>query len=46
MRAESGYDREEQWREYFSALDRESGPTAYIFRCLHCGEYGAYSDVD
>jgi uncharacterized protein CbrC (UPF0167 family) len=46
VRAEAGYEREEEWREYFNALDREGGPTAYIFRCLHCGEYGAYSDVD
>jgi uncharacterized protein CbrC (UPF0167 family) len=44
VRAEAGYD-DEEWREYFRALDRERGPTAYVFRCRHCGQYGAYSDV-
>jgi len=30
---------------YINALDKENGPTAYIFRCLHCGNYGGYSDI-
>ena len=34
-----------EWDEYYSSLDRELGPTAYIFRCRHCGQFGAYSDV-
>ena len=44
VRAEAGYA-DEEWESYFQALDRERGPTAYIFRCRHCGEYGAYSDI-
>jgi hypothetical protein len=32
------------WDEYFAALDRDDGPTAYVFRCRHCGRYGGYSD--
>jgi uncharacterized protein CbrC (UPF0167 family) len=43
IRIESGYD-EEQWDDYFSQLDANDGPTAYLFRCLHCGAWGGYSD--
>ena len=45
VRAESGYDHEE-WQAYFEDLERESSPTAYVFRCRHCGELGGYSDCD
>ena len=31
---------------YLRALDRDGSPTAYLFRCLHCGDYGGYSDCD
>ena len=44
IRAEAGYD-EEEWREYFAAMTREGGPTAYVFQCRQCGRYGGYSDV-
>ena len=30
----------EDWRAYLRALDKESSPTAYVFRCLHCGAFG------
>ena len=30
--------------QFFRTLDRESGPTAYVFLCLHCGGYLAYVD--
>ena len=43
VRVESGFDGEE-WKSYFNSLDPSSGPTAYMFRCLHCGKLGAYSD--
>jgi uncharacterized protein CbrC (UPF0167 family) len=33
-----------EWMDYFKALARDNGPTAYVFRCLHCGEMKAYSD--
>lgn len=36
----------EEWDELLESLDRKSGPTAYVFRCLHCGKYGAYQDSD
>ncbi len=30
--------------DYLRALSRDAGPTAYLFRCLHCGQIGGYSD--
>ena len=35
-----------EWDAFFRALDRDGSPTAYVFRCLHCGKYGAYQDCD
>jgi hypothetical protein len=35
---------ERAWTEYFNALDKNEGPTAYIFQCLHCGKHLGYSD--
>jgi len=32
------------WEAYVAALDRTRGPTAYAFRCRHCGKLGGYSD--
>jgi len=40
---ESGLDKH-QWATYFGELNREYGPTAYVFRCRHCGQLGGYSD--
>jgi uncharacterized protein CbrC (UPF0167 family) len=31
---------------YLHALDKDGSPTAYVFRCLKCRRYGAYSDCD
>ncbi len=36
------YDRD----AYFDALDAEGAPTAYLFRCLHCGKFGGYADTN
>jgi uncharacterized protein len=44
IRAEAGLDDDPYWDEYLTALDRERGPTAYLFRCCHCGKLGGYSD--
>lgn len=44
IREDCGYEGDE-WEDYFAALDRDYGPTAYIFRCLHCGQLGGYSDI-
>jgi uncharacterized protein len=43
IRIESGYTGA-GWEAYYAALDRDHGPTAYIFRCRHCGLLGGYSD--
>jgi uncharacterized protein CbrC (UPF0167 family) len=31
-------------QEFFDCLSKNDQPTAYIFRCLHCGKYQAYVD--
>lgn len=33
------------WLDYWNTLDRDHGPTAYLFRCRHCEIWGGYSDV-
>ena len=43
VRQECGLE-DEEWTKYFNALNRDDGPTAYVFRCLHCGNIKAYSD--
>jgi|SRR5947209_1226857 len=35
---------DDEFDAYLDTLDRDCGPTAYIFRCLHCGQYLGYSD--
>jgi uncharacterized protein CbrC (UPF0167 family) len=30
--------------EFMAGLNKDRGPTAYIFRCLHCQKYLAYVD--
>ena len=35
----------EEWESYLARMDRHGGPTAYVFRCLHCGLLGGYSDA-
>jgi uncharacterized protein CbrC (UPF0167 family) len=32
------------WQNYFAALDKDGSPTAYVFKCLHCGRHIGYSD--
>ncbi|HTX00403.1 MAG TPA: CbrC family protein, partial [Acidimicrobiales bacterium] len=41
--------REFEWSEadiddYVASLGEDSSPSAYLFRCLRCGTYQAYSD--
>jgi uncharacterized protein CbrC (UPF0167 family) len=43
IKTETGYEGDE-WDFYLNALDKDAGPTAYVFRCLHCDELGGYSD--
>ena len=34
------------WLDYFHIFDKDGSPSAYIFRCLHCGKHLGYSDCD
>ena len=34
----------ERWPQFFEALSSEDSPTAYVFRCLHCGTHVGYAD--
>jgi uncharacterized protein CbrC (UPF0167 family) len=34
------------WKKYFMKLNKNVSPTAYVFRCIHCGTYGGYSDCN
>lgn len=36
----------EELQDYIQALDKDGSPTAYVFRCLHCGKHLGYSDCD
>jgi uncharacterized protein CbrC (UPF0167 family) len=44
IRAAAGLARDADWKDYLAALDRDRGPTAYVFRCRVCGALGGYSD--
>lgn len=46
IRQECGMVDGPDWQGYLRALDRDGSPTAYIFRCLHCGRHLGYSDCD
>jgi len=35
---------EAEFRDYLETMDKQTGPTAYVFRCLHCNKYQGYSD--
>jgi len=39
-------DDDEGWKAFYQGLDKDGSPSAYVFRCLHCGMYGAYVDFD
>lgn len=43
VRAEIGFSGS-LWDDYFASLSKDGQPTAYLFRCLHCGKFGGYSD--
>jgi uncharacterized protein CbrC (UPF0167 family) len=45
IRDSTGLDGE-AWDDFFAALDGDGSPCAYLFRCLHCGQFGGYADAD
>jgi uncharacterized protein len=44
IREEASHLPDGDWRHYFQSMSRAGQPTAYLFRCRHCGTYGGYSD--
>jgi hypothetical protein len=46
VRRASAIEDDDEWEEFLDTLDRDGSPTAYVFKCLHCGKYGAYHDSD
>jgi uncharacterized protein CbrC (UPF0167 family) len=34
----------DDWVIFLDVLDKEGSPTGYLFRCLHCGHFGGYTD--
>lgn len=44
IRMESSIDSDSYWADYLQALNVKHGPTAYAFKCRHCGIIGGYSD--
>ena len=48
LQEHAGMSEGAEWDEYVAALTKDGlgGPTAYVFKCLHCGQLGGYSDAD
>jgi len=34
----------EAWTRFLASLSKDGSPTAYLFRCRHCGTVGGYQD--
>lgn len=35
-----------EWDDVYAALSKDGSPTAYLFRCSKCGEFGGFWDCD
>ena len=46
IRADTGIADDNEWEWFYRRLDKDGSPTAYIFKCIHCGKYGGYTDSD
>ncbi len=46
IQEEAGLSAGPEWDGFLAALDKDSSPTAYIFRCRKCGQLGGYQDCD
>ncbi len=42
----TGLDDGPRWQHFLAALNKDGSPTAYLFRCRHCGVVGGYQDCD
>ena len=45
LKREAGLS-DEHWLTYVDALSKKGSPTAYVFKCRHCGALGGYSDCN
>lgn len=45
FRDSAGIDEDDE-DDYLKELDKDGAPTGYLFKCLHCGQYGGYADMD
>jgi len=43
LRENSGIP-EKDWERHLNELSKDGSPTAYVFRCRHCGQVGGYCD--
>lgn len=34
------------WERFFAGFEKHGSPTAYLFRCGQCGQWGGYQDCD
>ena len=46
IRESTGLKGDDEWEEFFTALEKDGSPTAYLFRCVQCGRLGGYQDCD
>jgi uncharacterized protein CbrC (UPF0167 family) len=46
LRRYASFEDNEDWREVLGSFSKVGAPTAYLFRCLHCGTVGGYWDCD
>ena len=48
IRRDAGWDTapEDEWEELFRSFERDGSPSAYVFRCRHCGKLGGFWDCD
>jgi uncharacterized protein len=46
IRDSTGLTDDTEWNEFFRAIDKDGSPTAYLFKCQKCGQYGGYQDCD
>ena len=44
VRESTGLPEGPAWDAFRARLDKDASPTAYVFRCLHCGVLGGYQD--
>jgi uncharacterized protein CbrC (UPF0167 family) len=44
LRQQLGMAEGKEWQQFLRSLDADGSPTAYLFRCRHCGRLGGYTD--